>query len=163
MNQQQSHFWQVIEWKGELELEEDPDKTIEYVCPPGMNDAGQPSEGAMDMDMKSGEQEKEGQKVEEQSEGDKSTSEKTESASENAEEKDKEEEEKTEAAKEEDAGPPERPYENPMLVHLFTQCRLIERILEAWEEDDLDRAQLPASRGRCSRRGYMGHLTKVTF
>ena len=63
----------------------------------------------MDMDMKSGEQEKEGQKVEEQSEGEKSTSEKTESASENAEEKkDKEEEEKTEAAKE-DAGPPERP------------------------------------------------------
>merc|ERR1719322_795695 len=60
-----------------------------------------------------------------------------------------------------DEGPPERPYENPMLVHLFTQCRLIERILEAWEEDDLDRAQLPASRGRGSRRGYMGHLTKV--
>ena len=39
---------------------------------------------------------------------------------------------------------------------LFTNCRLIERILEAWEEDDIDKAQ----RRRC-RRGYMGHLTKV--
>ena len=147
---------QVIEWKGELELEEDPDKTIEYVCPPGMDVAGQPS--AADVEMK----EQEGQKAEEQSEGEKSTSEseKTESASENAEVKKDKEEEKTEAAKE---SPPERPYENPMLVHLFTQCRLIERILEAWEEDDLDRAQLPASRGRGSRRGYMGHLTKVTL
>ena len=118
----------------------------------------------MDMDVKSGEQEKEGQKVEEQSEGGKSASESemTESASESAEEKKDKEEEKTEAAKNEE-GPPERPYENPMLVHLFTHCRLIERILEAWDEDDLDRAQLPASRGRGSRRGYMGHLTKVIF
>ena len=122
-----------------------------------MGDTGHTS--AADVEMK----EQEGQKAEEQSEGEKSTSEseKTESASENAEvKKDKGEEEKTEAAK--DEGPPERPYENPMLVHLLTQCRLIERILEAWEEDDLDRAQLPASRGRGSRRGYMGHLTKVT-
>ena len=124
-----------------------------------MDVAGQPS--AADVEMK----EQEGQKAEEQSEGEKSTSEseKTESASESAEEKKEKEEEKTEAAKEEEESPSERPYENPMLVHLFTQCRLIERILEAWEEDDLDRAQLPASRGRGSRRGYMGHLTKVTF
>lgn len=57
-------------------------------------------------------------------------------------------------------GPPpnsssETPGQNPVLKHLLQHCRLVERILTSWEEND--RVQ---SRGG-PRKGYMGHLTRV--
>ncbi|XP_072164933.1 serine/threonine-protein phosphatase 6 regulatory subunit 3-like isoform X1 [Diadema setosum] len=45
--------------------------------------------------------------------------------------------------------------QHPLLVHLFTECKLIPRVMEAWEENDTLQKQ-----GR-SRRGYMGHLTRI--
>ncbi|KAG7332880.1 hypothetical protein KOW79_003015 [Hemibagrus wyckioides] len=42
-----------------------------------------------------------------------------------------------------------------LLTHLFQTCRLLQRILDAWEEND--RTQ---SKGGM-RRGYMGHLTRI--
>ncbi|KAK2493875.1 hypothetical protein MC885_004513 [Smutsia gigantea] len=60
------------------------------------------------------------------------------------------------------AGPPsdsspETPAPNPVVKHLLQQqCRLVERILVSWEEND--RTQSVGG----SRRGYMGHLTRVT-
>ncbi|XP_023592142.1 serine/threonine-protein phosphatase 6 regulatory subunit 1 isoform X2 [Trichechus manatus latirostris] len=58
------------------------------------------------------------------------------------------------------AGPPpdsspEIPVPNPVVKHLLQHCRLVERILTSWEEND--RVQ---SRGG-PRKGYMGHLTRV--
>ncbi|XP_022101948.1 serine/threonine-protein phosphatase 6 regulatory subunit 3-like isoform X2 [Acanthaster planci] len=46
--------------------------------------------------------------------------------------------------------------QHPLLVHLFTDCKLIQRILESWEENE----QTQQKGG--SRRGYMGHLTRIT-
>ncbi|XP_071792089.1 serine/threonine-protein phosphatase 6 regulatory subunit 3-like isoform X2 [Asterias amurensis] len=46
--------------------------------------------------------------------------------------------------------------QHPLLVHLFTDCKLIQRILDTWEEND----QSQQKGG--SRRGYMGHLTRIT-
>ncbi|XP_038047088.1 serine/threonine-protein phosphatase 6 regulatory subunit 3-like isoform X2 [Patiria miniata] len=46
--------------------------------------------------------------------------------------------------------------QHPLLVHLFTDCKLIQRILEKWEENE----QTQQKGG--SRRGYMGHLTRIT-
>ncbi|XP_043921912.1 serine/threonine-protein phosphatase 6 regulatory subunit 3 [Protopterus annectens] len=42
-----------------------------------------------------------------------------------------------------------------LVKHLFLNCHLIERILEAWEEN----AKEQTNGGR--RRGYMGHLTRI--
>ncbi|KAM8789126.1 serine/threonine-protein phosphatase 6 regulatory subunit 1 isoform 1-T5 [Rhynchonycteris naso] len=58
------------------------------------------------------------------------------------------------------AGPPsnsspEMPATNPVVKHLLQQCRLVERILTAWEEND--RVQSVGG----PRKGYMGHLTQV--
>ncbi|XP_014854275.1 PREDICTED: serine/threonine-protein phosphatase 6 regulatory subunit 2-like isoform X1 [Poecilia mexicana] len=44
---------------------------------------------------------------------------------------------------------------NLMVTHLFQHCHLIERILEAWEEND----KIQSEGGM--RRGYMGHLTRI--
>ncbi|XP_067902516.1 serine/threonine-protein phosphatase 6 regulatory subunit 3 isoform X5 [Heterodontus francisci] len=45
--------------------------------------------------------------------------------------------------------------ENILIKHLFTKCRLIQRILDAWENNEKE--QLSGGR----RRGYMGHLTRI--
>uniref|UniRef100_A0A8C0KVA6 Protein phosphatase 6 regulatory subunit 1 n=1 Tax=Canis lupus dingo TaxID=286419 RepID=A0A8C0KVA6_CANLU len=57
------------------------------------------------------------------------------------------------------AGPPsdsslEMPVPNPVVKHLLQQCRLVERILTSWEENDLVSTGGP-------RKGYMGHLTRL--
>ncbi|XP_049642961.1 serine/threonine-protein phosphatase 6 regulatory subunit 1 isoform X1 [Suncus etruscus] len=51
--------------------------------------------------------------------------------------------------------PPETPAPNPAVKHLLQQCRLVERILTAWEEND----RVQSAGG--TRKGYMGHLTRV--
>nr|XP_004672728.2 serine/threonine-protein phosphatase 6 regulatory subunit 1 isoform X2 [Jaculus jaculus]XP_044989653.1 serine/threonine-protein phosphatase 6 regulatory subunit 1 isoform X1 [Jaculus jaculus] len=58
------------------------------------------------------------------------------------------------------SGPPpdsssETPVPNPVVKHLLQHCRLVERILTSWEEND--RVQS----GGGPRKGYMGHLTRV--
>lgn len=60
------------------------------------------------------------------------------------------------------AGPPspsdsilEAPAPNPVVKHLLQQCRLVERILTSWEEND----RVQSTGG--PRKGYMGHLTRV--
>nr|KAF6411397.1 protein phosphatase 6 regulatory subunit 1 [Rousettus aegyptiacus] len=58
------------------------------------------------------------------------------------------------------AGPPsdgslEMPAPNPGVKHLLQQCRLVERILTSWEEND----RVQSAGG--PRKGYMGHLTRV--
>ncbi|XP_036601772.1 serine/threonine-protein phosphatase 6 regulatory subunit 1 isoform X2 [Trichosurus vulpecula] len=50
---------------------------------------------------------------------------------------------------------PEPPAPNPAVRHLLQKCRLVERILGAWEEND--RTQSEGGR----RKGYMGHLTRI--
>ncbi|XP_047384700.1 serine/threonine-protein phosphatase 6 regulatory subunit 1 isoform X2 [Sciurus carolinensis] len=49
----------------------------------------------------------------------------------------------------------ETPAPNPVVKHLLQHCRLVERILTSWEEND--RVQS----GGGPRKGYMGHLTRV--
>nr|XP_046153179.1 serine/threonine-protein phosphatase 6 regulatory subunit 2-like isoform X7 [Oncorhynchus gorbuscha] len=44
---------------------------------------------------------------------------------------------------------------NSLVAHLFQKCRLVQRILDAWEEND----QIQAEGG--ARRGNMGHLTRM--
>uniref|UniRef100_A0A4W5R9J4 Protein phosphatase 6, regulatory subunit 2a n=1 Tax=Hucho hucho TaxID=62062 RepID=A0A4W5R9J4_9TELE len=44
---------------------------------------------------------------------------------------------------------------NTLVAHLFQKCRLVQRILDAWEEND----QIQAGGG--ARRGNMGHLTRM--
>uniref|UniRef100_A0A4W5KEC4 Protein phosphatase 6, regulatory subunit 2b n=1 Tax=Hucho hucho TaxID=62062 RepID=A0A4W5KEC4_9TELE len=51
--------------------------------------------------------------------------------------------------------PPDISTNNPLVTHLFQDCRLVQRILEAWEEND----KIQAEGGM--RRGYMGHLTRI--
>ncbi|XP_022292319.2 serine/threonine-protein phosphatase 6 regulatory subunit 3-like isoform X3 [Crassostrea virginica] len=46
--------------------------------------------------------------------------------------------------------------EHLLLAQLFTDCNLLQRIMEVWEENDQQQSQ---DRGR--RKGYMGHLTKM--
>ncbi|KAL1768995.1 serine serine/threonine-protein phosphatase 6 regulatory subunit 1 [Sigmodon hispidus] len=58
------------------------------------------------------------------------------------------------------SGPPsdngsETPNSNPILKHLLQHCRLVERILTSWEEND------HVQSGGGPRKGYMGHLTRV--
>ncbi|XP_037396114.1 serine/threonine-protein phosphatase 6 regulatory subunit 2 isoform X2 [Pygocentrus nattereri] len=42
-----------------------------------------------------------------------------------------------------------------LVKHLFQKCRLVQRILDAWEENDKTQAE------GGMRRGYMGHLTRI--
>uniref|UniRef100_A0A6Q2Z777 Protein phosphatase 6, regulatory subunit 2b n=1 Tax=Esox lucius TaxID=8010 RepID=A0A6Q2Z777_ESOLU len=51
--------------------------------------------------------------------------------------------------------PPDISTHNPLVTHLFQDCHLVERILEAWEENNKMQA------GGGMRRGYMGHLTRI--
>ncbi|XP_051918295.1 serine/threonine-protein phosphatase 6 regulatory subunit 2 [Hippocampus zosterae] len=44
---------------------------------------------------------------------------------------------------------------NLLVTHLFQHCRLIQRILLAWEENDKTQSE------GGMRRGYMGHLTRI--
>ncbi|XP_076006716.1 serine/threonine-protein phosphatase 6 regulatory subunit 2a isoform X2 [Genypterus blacodes] len=44
---------------------------------------------------------------------------------------------------------------NALVAHLFQMCRLVQRILDAWEEND----KIQAEGG--TRRGNMGHLTRI--
>uniref|UniRef100_A0A8C6E9R6 Protein phosphatase 6 regulatory subunit 1 n=1 Tax=Moschus moschiferus TaxID=68415 RepID=A0A8C6E9R6_MOSMO len=58
------------------------------------------------------------------------------------------------------SGPPadsssDVPAENPVVKHLLQRCRLVERILTSWEEND----RVQSAGG--PRKGYMGHLTSV--
>ncbi|CAN0425873.1 unnamed protein product [Lampetra fluviatilis] len=60
----------------------------------------------------------------------------------------------------ESQGPEADPAENAkadssLIAHLFQNCRLVERTLDAWESNSKEQA----NGGR--RRGYMGHLTRV--
>ncbi|XP_028287920.1 serine/threonine-protein phosphatase 6 regulatory subunit 2 isoform X2 [Parambassis ranga] len=49
----------------------------------------------------------------------------------------------------------ENSVHNLMVTHLFQHCHLVQRILEAWEEND----KIQSAGGM--RRGYMGHLTRI--
>ncbi|KAJ0037026.1 hypothetical protein NL108_014364, partial [Boleophthalmus pectinirostris] len=44
---------------------------------------------------------------------------------------------------------------NSLVAHLFQNCRLVQRILDAWEEND----RIQSEGG--TRRGNMGHLTRI--
>uniref|UniRef100_UPI0037E90ECA serine/threonine-protein phosphatase 6 regulatory subunit 2 n=1 Tax=Semicossyphus pulcher TaxID=241346 RepID=UPI0037E90ECA len=50
---------------------------------------------------------------------------------------------------------PENTAHNLMVTHLFQHCHLVQRILEAWEENDKTQSE------GGMRRGYMGHLTRI--
>ncbi|KAK7892156.1 hypothetical protein WMY93_024119 [Mugilogobius chulae] len=50
---------------------------------------------------------------------------------------------------------PENSAHNLLMSHLFQHCHLVQRILEAWEEND----KLQSEGGM--RKGYMGHLTRI--
>ncbi|XP_061084990.1 serine/threonine-protein phosphatase 6 regulatory subunit 2-like isoform X1 [Conger conger] len=50
---------------------------------------------------------------------------------------------------------PETSGHGVLVAHLFQNCRLVQRILDAWEEND----KIQAEGGM--RRGYMGHLTRI--
>ncbi|XP_077400204.1 serine/threonine-protein phosphatase 6 regulatory subunit 2a isoform X2 [Vanacampus margaritifer] len=45
---------------------------------------------------------------------------------------------------------------NTLVAHLFQKCRLVQKILDAWEEND----KIQAEGG--TRRGNMGHLTRIS-
>lgn len=55
----------------------------------------------------------------------------------------------------EPAETPENNAHNLMVTHLFQQCHLVQRILQAWEENDKTQSE------GGMRRGYMGHLTRI--
>ena len=44
------------------------------------------------------------------------------------------------------------PYENPLLMHLYIDCGIVDRVVKAWEENEGEEPK---------RRGYMGHLTRI--
>ncbi|AWP00970.1 putative serine/threonine-protein phosphatase 6 regulatory subunit 2-like [Scophthalmus maximus] len=50
---------------------------------------------------------------------------------------------------------PQASFHNALVAHLFQKCRLVQRILDAWEEND----RIQAEGG--TRRGNMGHLTRI--
>ncbi|XP_029440073.1 serine/threonine-protein phosphatase 6 regulatory subunit 1 isoform X2 [Rhinatrema bivittatum] len=45
--------------------------------------------------------------------------------------------------------------ESPLVRHLLQKCRLVQRILSAWEENEQEQT------GGGRRKGYMGHLTRI--
>ncbi|XP_062850477.1 serine/threonine-protein phosphatase 6 regulatory subunit 2a isoform X3 [Trichomycterus rosablanca] len=51
--------------------------------------------------------------------------------------------------------PAHTPIRDALVANLFQQCRLVQRILDAWEEND----KIQAEGG--TRRGNMGHLTRI--
>uniref|UniRef100_A0A672QXP5 Serine/threonine-protein phosphatase 6 regulatory subunit 2-like n=1 Tax=Sinocyclocheilus grahami TaxID=75366 RepID=A0A672QXP5_SINGR len=51
--------------------------------------------------------------------------------------------------------PANTPIQDALVANLFQHCRLVQRILDAWEEND----KIQAEGGR--RRGNMGHLTRI--
>uniref|UniRef100_A0A8C5G9N5 Protein phosphatase 6, regulatory subunit 2a n=1 Tax=Gouania willdenowi TaxID=441366 RepID=A0A8C5G9N5_GOUWI len=50
---------------------------------------------------------------------------------------------------------PQASIHNSLVAHLFQKCRLVQRILDAWEEND----KIQSEGG--TRRGNMGHLTRI--
>ena len=44
------------------------------------------------------------------------------------------------------------PYENPLLGHLYTDCKIVDRVVQAWDENEGEEPR---------RKGYMGHLTRI--
>ncbi|XP_034721250.1 serine/threonine-protein phosphatase 6 regulatory subunit 2a [Etheostoma cragini] len=50
---------------------------------------------------------------------------------------------------------PQTSVHNALVAHLFQKCQLVQRILEAWEEND----KIQGEGG--TRRGNMGHLTRI--
>uniref|UniRef100_A0A3Q2ZRV4 Protein phosphatase 6, regulatory subunit 2a n=1 Tax=Kryptolebias marmoratus TaxID=37003 RepID=A0A3Q2ZRV4_KRYMA len=50
---------------------------------------------------------------------------------------------------------PQTSIHNALVAHLFQKCHLVQRILDAWEEND----KIQAEGG--TRRGNMGHLTRI--
>nr|XP_061812254.1 serine/threonine-protein phosphatase 6 regulatory subunit 2-like [Nerophis lumbriciformis] len=53
------------------------------------------------------------------------------------------------------AVPHDNSAHNLLVTHLFQHCRLVQRILLAWEENDKTQSE------GGMRRGYMGHLTRI--
>uniref|UniRef100_A0A8C4IMJ0 Protein phosphatase 6 regulatory subunit 2 n=1 Tax=Dicentrarchus labrax TaxID=13489 RepID=A0A8C4IMJ0_DICLA len=53
-------------------------------------------------------------------------------------------------------GEGETSIHNALVAHLFQKCQLVQRILDAWEEND----KIQAEGG--TRRGNMGHLTRIS-
>ncbi|XP_077356790.1 serine/threonine-protein phosphatase 6 regulatory subunit 2-like isoform X2 [Festucalex cinctus] len=51
---------------------------------------------------------------------------------------------------------PQTSLHNTLVAHLFQKCRLVQKILDAWEEND----KIQAEGG--TRRGNMGHLTRIS-
>ncbi|XP_024141351.1 serine/threonine-protein phosphatase 6 regulatory subunit 2a [Oryzias melastigma] len=60
-----------------------------------------------------------------------------------------------EGAETSSASEPQTSVHNALVAHLFQKCRLVQRILDAWEEND----KIQANGG--TRRGNMGHLTRI--
>ena len=44
------------------------------------------------------------------------------------------------------------PYNNPLLTHLYIDCKIVDRVVKAWEENEGEEPR---------RKGYMGHLTRI--
>lgn len=44
------------------------------------------------------------------------------------------------------------PYSNPLLTHLYIDCKIVDRVVNAWEENEGEEPR---------RKGYMGHLTRI--
>ncbi|XP_068163275.1 serine/threonine-protein phosphatase 6 regulatory subunit 2a isoform X3 [Antennarius striatus] len=51
---------------------------------------------------------------------------------------------------------PQTSVHNALVAHLFQKCKLVQRILDAWEENE----KIQAEGG--TRRGNMGHLTRIS-
>uniref|UniRef100_A0A671YA14 Protein phosphatase 6, regulatory subunit 2a n=1 Tax=Sparus aurata TaxID=8175 RepID=A0A671YA14_SPAAU len=51
---------------------------------------------------------------------------------------------------------PQTSIHNALVAHLFQNCQLVQKILDAWEEND----KIQAEGG--TRRGNMGHLTRIS-
>ncbi|CAG5927250.1 serine/threonine-protein phosphatase 6 regulatory subunit 2a [Menidia menidia] len=54
------------------------------------------------------------------------------------------------------ASDPQTSIHDALVAHLFQKCRLVQRILDAWEEND----KIQTEGG--TRRGNMGHLTRIS-
>lgn len=52
--------------------------------------------------------------------------------------------------------PSQETGDNTLLLNIFVKCRLLQRILTAWKENEVEQSE----KGGC-RRGYMGHLTRI--
>ncbi|XP_054275975.1 serine/threonine-protein phosphatase 6 regulatory subunit 3-like [Macrosteles quadrilineatus] len=57
-----------------------------------------------------------------------------------------------------DPSPTDVPADNLLLHNIFIKCRLLNRIIEAWKENEVEQSK----QGGC-RKGYMGHLTRLSF